>query len=123
MSEKTHSDIAEMDFETALTELEQIVGKLEAGRAPLQESIEVYERGGLLKAHCEKLLKQAEARIEKNHPRWQWPTSRHRAARQLESPTKCAIACGKKPLKCATRRSPKRAIMSAFLFMRFQKQK
>lgn len=65
MSENKHSDIAAMDFETALSELEQIVGKLEAGRAPLQESIDVYERGGLLKAHCEKLLKQAEARIEK----------------------------------------------------------
>ena len=42
-----------------------IVQKLESGRAPLQESIVIYERGEALKQHCEGLLKAAEARIEK----------------------------------------------------------
>lgn len=59
------TDIAEMSFEAALDELEKIVQQLESGRAPLQESIAIYERGEALKGHCEKLLKQAEARIEK----------------------------------------------------------
>ncbi len=59
------SDIAEMSFEAALDELEKIVQQLESGRAPLQESIAIYERGEALKRHCETLLKQAEARIEK----------------------------------------------------------
>lgn len=59
------TEIAEMSFEAALDELEKIVQQLESGRAPLQESIAIYERGEALKGHCEKLLKQAEARIEK----------------------------------------------------------
>jgi exodeoxyribonuclease VII small subunit len=48
-----------------LAQLEEIVGKLESGRAPLAESIAIYERGEALKQHCETLLKAAEARIEK----------------------------------------------------------
>ena len=57
--------IADLSFEAALEELEKIVAQLESGRAPLQESIAIYERGEALKRHCEYLLKQAEARIEK----------------------------------------------------------
>lgn len=65
MAETTQDDIKAMSFEQALSELEQIVGKLESGQAPLQESISIYERGEALKQHCETLLKTAEARIEK----------------------------------------------------------
>ena len=54
-----------MSFETALKELEEIVERLEAGRVDLEESIALYERGERLKAHCEALLRKAEARIEK----------------------------------------------------------
>ena len=57
--------VAEMSFEEAIAELEQIVEKLERGQVPLAESIAIYERGAALKKHCEALLKQAEARIEK----------------------------------------------------------
>jgi exodeoxyribonuclease VII small subunit len=65
MIEATHADIAKMSFETALAELEGIVEKLEAGKIGLEESIAIYERGERLKAHCERMLKDAEARIEK----------------------------------------------------------
>jgi exodeoxyribonuclease VII small subunit len=65
MAETANSDVKAMTFEAALAELEQIVQKLEGGRAPLAESIEIYERGEALKAHCETLLKAAVARIEK----------------------------------------------------------
>lgn len=65
MAEQTNSDVAKLSFEAALSELETIVSKLENGQAPLQESITIYERGEALKAHCESLLKAAEARIEK----------------------------------------------------------
>ena len=65
MAEPSNDDIKSMSFETALAELEQIVGTLEGGKAPLAESIAIYERGEALKSHCEALLKQAEARIEK----------------------------------------------------------
>lgn len=62
---KTHADIRDLSFEKALKELEQIVGRLERGDAELEESIALYERGELLKAHCDRVLKQAEAKVEK----------------------------------------------------------
>jgi len=62
---ETQDDIKALSFEAALQQLEEIVGKLESGRAPLAESIAIYERGEALKAHCETLLRTAEARIEK----------------------------------------------------------
>lgn len=65
MADSLPDDIAAMSFEVALRELEQIVGKLESGQAPLAESIAIYERGEALKARCETLLKEAEMRIEK----------------------------------------------------------
>jgi len=60
-----NDDVNTLSFEAALAQLEEIVGKLESGRAPLAESIAIYERGEALKAHCETLLRTAEARIEK----------------------------------------------------------
>lgn len=65
MADTAHDDVKALSFEAALAELEQIVDKLESGKAPLAESIAIYERGEALKAHCEMLLKTAEARIEK----------------------------------------------------------
>ena len=59
------ADIAAMSFETALSELEQIVARLESGQAPLEDSIKLYERGAALKAHCEARLKAAQLRVEK----------------------------------------------------------
>ncbi len=58
-------DIAGLSFEKALSELEMIVGKLERGDVELEESIAIYERGDALKAHCNRLLAQAEAKVEK----------------------------------------------------------
>ncbi|WP_136660382.1 exodeoxyribonuclease VII small subunit [Nitratireductor sp. XY-223] len=60
-----NDDIAAMSFEQALEQLEKIVASLETGDVPLNQSIEIYERGEALKLHCEKLLKAAEDRIEK----------------------------------------------------------
>jgi exodeoxyribonuclease VII small subunit len=60
-----HLDIKEMSFEKALKELESIVGRLERGDVELEESINIYERGEALKDHCDRLLKQAEAKVEK----------------------------------------------------------
>ncbi|MGA0607457.1 exodeoxyribonuclease VII small subunit [Phenylobacterium sp. VNQ135] len=59
------ADIAAMSFEQALAELEQIVGRLESGQAPLEDSIRMYERGAALKAHCEARLEAARLRVEK----------------------------------------------------------
>lgn len=57
--------VGDLTFEKALAELEEIVGKLERGDVPLAESIAIYERGEVLKKHCDKLLGEAEARVEK----------------------------------------------------------
>ena len=63
-------DAAERDpnslsFENALKELEEIVGRLERGDVPLEESIRLYSRGDALRRHCDALLKSAEAKVEK----------------------------------------------------------
>jgi exodeoxyribonuclease VII small subunit len=62
---ETLSDIAAMTFERALKELETIVGRLERGDVELEESIAIYERGEALRTHCDRLLRQAEAKVEK----------------------------------------------------------
>jgi exodeoxyribonuclease VII small subunit len=59
------ADIEGLSFEQALAELERIVGQLESGQAPLEQSIELYERGARLKAHCEARLEAARLRVEK----------------------------------------------------------
>jgi len=65
MAAKIPSDIAKLSFEDALKELETIVGQLEQGKVELEKSIEIYERGTHLKAHCEAKLKDAQGRIDK----------------------------------------------------------
>ncbi|MAP95569.1 MAG: exodeoxyribonuclease VII small subunit [Ponticaulis sp.] len=62
MSEKL--PVGELSFEDALKELETIVEKLEGGEVPLEESIQIYERGAELKAHCQKKLKTAQLKVE-----------------------------------------------------------
>ena len=62
---KTPADIKKMSFEAALDELEQIVRTLEAGDGNLDDAIDAYSRGALLKTHCESKLMDAKRRIEK----------------------------------------------------------
>ncbi len=65
VSSKPAPDIAGLSFEAALAELETIVAELESGQAPLEASIERYERGAKLKAHCEARLEAARLRVER----------------------------------------------------------
>lgn len=60
MSEKK---VADMSFEEAMAELEQVVKSLEQGDVALDASIKLYERGAALKAHCETKLKAAEEKV------------------------------------------------------------
>lgn len=57
--------LATVSFETAMTEMESIVKDLETGKVSLEKSIESYERGMNLKAHCEAKLRDAQMKIEK----------------------------------------------------------
>ena len=58
-------DIAKMSFEDALKELEDIVRELESGEGKLDGAITAYERGALLKRHCEAKLKDAQQKVDK----------------------------------------------------------
>jgi exodeoxyribonuclease VII small subunit len=58
-------EIVGLSFEEALAELEQIVRRLEGGNGKLDEAIQSYERGALLKRHCEAKLREAQARVDK----------------------------------------------------------
>jgi exodeoxyribonuclease VII small subunit len=59
------ADIAHMSFEDALKALEDVVRRLETGEVPLDQSIDLYERGEKLRNHCQARLDAAQARIEK----------------------------------------------------------
>src|SRR5436190_15879009 len=54
----------EKSFETSLAELEDIVGKLEDGDLPLEESLGLFEKGIKLARECRERLSNAERRIE-----------------------------------------------------------
>jgi len=58
-------DIGTMSFEDALAELEQIVRRLEGGQVRLDDAIQSYERGALLKRHCENKLNEAQQRVDR----------------------------------------------------------
>jgi exodeoxyribonuclease VII small subunit len=61
-------DITTLSFEDAIHELEAIVKKLEEGKGRLDDAIDSYERGTLLRRHCEAKLAEAQARIDKIVP-------------------------------------------------------
>lgn len=65
MADQANEDVKTMSFEQALEALEKIVENLERGEVPLDQSIRIYERGEALKAHCARLLKAAEDKVEK----------------------------------------------------------
>lgn len=52
-------------LEQSLKRLEEIVGILEGGEIPLDESLDLFEEGILLSKKCSEKLKKAELRIEK----------------------------------------------------------
>ncbi len=53
-----------MNFEETLTELDQIVQQLEKGELSLDESLKQYEKGIAMARECQKILSQAEQKIE-----------------------------------------------------------
>ncbi|MGH1330176.1 MAG: exodeoxyribonuclease VII small subunit [Paracoccaceae bacterium] len=61
----SETPVAKMSFEEAMAELEQVVGQLERGDVPLEDSIKLYERGAALKERCDVKLKEAEEKVAK----------------------------------------------------------
>ena len=54
----------EKSFESSLSELEKIVAQLEAGDLPLEQSLELFEKGIRLSRECRERLSKAEQKIE-----------------------------------------------------------
>jgi exodeoxyribonuclease VII small subunit len=51
-------------FESAMDELDSLVARMENGQLPLEESITAYQRGTELLKYCEKVLADAQQRIQ-----------------------------------------------------------
>ena len=57
--------IENLNFEDSLKELEEIVDRLENGQGSLEDAIAAYERGSMLKKHCQAKLDEARLKVEK----------------------------------------------------------
>jgi exodeoxyribonuclease VII small subunit len=56
--------VEELTYEQALGELEALVTSLENGERPLEEALQLYERGQALARYCADLLDKAELKIQ-----------------------------------------------------------
>ncbi|OGQ33717.1 MAG: exodeoxyribonuclease VII small subunit [Deltaproteobacteria bacterium RIFCSPHIGHO2_12_FULL_43_9] len=56
--------MSEPSFETSLNRLEKIVTQLEGGKLSLEESVKTFEEGMKLALSCQKLISEAEKKIE-----------------------------------------------------------
>ena len=63
-----NSSLSDLSYEQAFKELESIVESLESEQKPLDESLQLYERGQLLVQYCMALLDQADLRIRQLNP-------------------------------------------------------
>ena len=52
------------DFESALKELEALVERMESGDLPLEQALQLFERGVELTRICQASLQQAELKVE-----------------------------------------------------------
>jgi exodeoxyribonuclease VII small subunit len=58
------SEIANLTFEQAVKELEDIVRKLESGQIDLENAINFYELVNAIRKHCEEKLAAAKLKVE-----------------------------------------------------------
>ena len=65
MAENMENTVETLSFEDAIKSLGGIVDSIEAGDIALESSIEQYEKGMKLIAHCRGILQKAEKKIEK----------------------------------------------------------
>jgi exodeoxyribonuclease VII small subunit len=69
MTDKTPADGGRRpSYEQAREELTDVVRKLEAGGATLEESLALWERGEQLATICQEWLDGAKARLDAAHP-------------------------------------------------------
>jgi exodeoxyribonuclease VII small subunit len=56
-------EIADLTFERAFQQLEEVVRQLESGELPLEQSLALFERGMALAKLCEGKLDEAEQKV------------------------------------------------------------
>lgn len=59
-----NGNVEELGYEQARDELVEVVRRLEAGGASLEESLKLWERGEALAKRCEQWLAGARARLD-----------------------------------------------------------
>ena len=58
------NELDKLSFEDTIAKLEGIVDRIESGQTPLEESLEQYETGMKMIAHCREILQKCEEKIE-----------------------------------------------------------
>ena len=56
--------IDKLNYEEAFSELEGVVAALESGERPLEEAMQLFERGQALTKRCAELLDKAELKVQ-----------------------------------------------------------
>ena len=64
-SKQSQKLVEELNYEEALSELENIVASLEGEQKPLEEAMKLFERGQALVARCGALLESAQLKVQK----------------------------------------------------------
>jgi len=64
VTETADTRIDQLGFDDALAELQRTVAELEAGGQPLERALALHERGAALIEHCNRLLTEAELRMQ-----------------------------------------------------------
>jgi exodeoxyribonuclease VII small subunit len=59
-----NADVEQLAYDEAFAELGRVVGALEAGGGSLEATIAHYERAVALQRRCERLLAEAELRVQ-----------------------------------------------------------
>lgn len=64
MAEKDDNSMSELSFEEAMTQLEQVVQRLEDGEVPLEQAISLYQEGIKLSKLCHEKLQTVEKKMD-----------------------------------------------------------
>ena len=57
------SELLDVTFEAAVSELETIVSQMESKQLPLQDTLAAFKRGTALLQHCQKTLAEVEQQV------------------------------------------------------------
>lgn len=58
------SSVSQLTYEEAVTELDTLISRLDAGQLPLEALLSQYQRGAELLQHCRNQLEAVEAQIK-----------------------------------------------------------